>query len=167
MIKRILNIFGNGLPWGVAFFAISFCIGYFNSGMTLKDIFPISAAIALLALIVNGSIYSRFTKPLKILERIEIKIPENENLMISAPANHLIDGDIMSGKLFLTDKKLIFKTHQLEEFVWTKSELHTIVFYPSFKNKGGEFTLKEKNDRKLMFEVNQLKSWKSALQKKY
>ena len=164
MTKRVLNIFSNGLPWGIAFFAISFSIGYCNSEMTLKDIFLVSAPVALLALVINGSIYSRFTKPLKVLQGIEIKIHKHEVVIISAPANHLIDGDIMSGKLCLTQTRLIFENLQLEEFVWAKSELHSMVFYRSFKNQGGEFTIKDKNDRRLVFEVDYLKSWKSALQ---
>lgn len=162
-MNKIKTIFGNGLYWGIIFFVVSFCIGYFNSDIPLKTILMISIPIAFLALIINGAMYSRFTKPLKTLEKIEIKIEDDEDLAIATPANHLINDDMISGKLGLTNKRLIFKTYQQEEFAWTKSELHTIVYYRSFKNKGGEFTTNDKNNRKLVFEVDQLKLWKDAL----
>lgn len=162
-MKTVISIIGNGLFYGIAIFLLCFCIGYFNGNIPVKIIMKISIPIALFALIVNGAIYTRFTKPVKILESIVIKTENIEIMIIDAPANHLIDGDIVSGKLCLTDKRLIFKAHHQEEFIWQKSELHTMVFYPSLKNKGGEFTLKDNNDRKFMFEVDALKLWKKQL----
>jgi hypothetical protein len=161
-MKIIIKIIGNGLFYGVATFFICYCLGFY---LPTEIFLKISTPIALFSMILNGAIYTRFTKPVKVLEKITIKIPDFESFVIEAPANHLIDGDIVSGKLLLTDKNLIFKSHQFEEFLWVKSELHTMTFYPSFKNKGGEFTVKNKNDRKLMFEVDQIKIWKNALLK--
>ncbi|WP_269237597.1 hypothetical protein [Flavobacterium flavigenum] len=163
MMKIVIKIIGNGLFYGIAIFILCFCIGYFNGNMPLKNILGISTPIALFALIINGVMYTRFTKSIKILERITIKIEDFESFIIEAPANHLIGGDIVSGKLCLTDKRLIFKTHQGQEFIWEKSELHTMVFYPSLKNKGGEFTVENEAGRKLMFEVDHLKLWKNIL----
>lgn len=163
MMKTVIKIIGNGLFYGIAVYILCFCIGYFISNIPLKTIIVISTPIALFALILNGVIYTRFTKPVKVLESITIKIQDSESFIVEAPANHLIEGDIVSGKLCLTDNRLIFKSHEQEEFSWTKSELHTMVFYPSLKNKGGEFTVKNESGRKLMFEVDQLKSWKNVL----
>ena len=163
MIKTVIKIIGNGFFYGIAIFLLCFCIGYFNGNIPVKTIVKISTPIALFALILNGAIYTRFTKPLKMLDSIVIKTENFESFITEAPANHLIDGDIVSGKLRLTDKRLIFKAHHLEEFIWQKSELHTMVFYPSLKNKGGEFTVKDNNDRRLMFEVDALKAWKKQL----
>ena len=161
MRKTIVKIISNGFLYGVYTVLLCFCIGYFI--MPLKTLLMFSIPIALCSMILNGAIYTRFTKPVKVLEKIKINKEDFENVMIEAPANHLIDGDIVSGKLCLTDKRLLFKSHEQEEFTWDKSELHTMVFYRSFKNKGGEFTLKNKADRRLMFEVDQLKSWKTVL----
>jgi len=162
-MKTITAIFQNGLYWGIAFFALSFCIGWCNSSMPLETILGISIPIGLLALVVNGAMYSRFAKPLKVLERIEINTDGRETLILEAPANHLNGDDLISGKLCLTDKSLVFKTHLQEEFSWAKSELQEMDFYRSFKNKGGEFIVKDGNNRKLMFEVEHLKLWKDAL----
>lgn len=165
MMKTVIKIIGNGLFYGITVYVLCFCIGYFISNMPLKTIIVISTPIALFALILNGAIYTRFTKSVKVLESITIKTEDSESFITEAPANHLIDGDIVSGKLCLTNKRLIFKTHQQEEFIWLKSELHAMIFYPSFKNKGGEFTVKNESDRKLMFEVDELKYWKNVLLK--
>ncbi|KUJ62959.1 hypothetical protein AR687_06085 [Flavobacteriaceae bacterium CRH] len=137
-------------------------MGYAGN-LPLKNIFQIAMPIAIFSMLLNGAIYTRFTKPVKVLERITITTQDSETALIEAPANHLIDGDIVSGKLCLTDKRLLFKSHELEEFIWIKSELHTINFYPSFKNKGGEFTVKNQENRRLMFEVDEIKSWKKLL----
>lgn len=163
MMKTIIKIIGNGLFYGVATLFLCFCIGYFRGNLPLKTIFTISTPIAFSAMIINGAIYTRFTKPVKVLEKIIIKTEESESVIIEVPANHLIDGDIVSGKLCLTNNRLLFKSHDLQEFTWIKSDLHSMTFYPSFKNKGGEFTLKDKTDRKLMFEVDVIKIWKNEL----
>lgn len=162
-MKTIIAIFRNGLYWGIAFFAVSFCIGWFNSSIPLQTILVISIPIGLLALVINGAMYSRFAKPLKFLEQIEIKTDCRETVIIEAPANHLIGDDLISGKLCLTDKRLVFKSHFQEEFIWPQSELHEMDFYRSFKNNDGEFIVKDGNNRKLMFEVEHLKLWKDAL----
>jgi hypothetical protein len=164
-MKKTVILLRNGLFWGIAFFILSFCIGYFNINMPIRPLMGLSASIGFFAMIVNGALYTRFTKPLKVLEKIEIQTQPDENLLIEAPANHLRDGSLLSGKLCLTDKRLLFKSHQQEEFIWQQSKLHSFVFYQSFQNKGGEFTLKDENNQNLMFEVDQLKFWKNALLK--
>ena len=133
--------------------------------MPFKLLLAMSASIGFLALIVNGALYTRFTKPLKVLEKIVIQTQHDENLLLETPANYLMDGSLISGKLCLTDKRLLFKSHQQEEYIWLKSKLHSFVFYRSFQNKGGEFILKDENNRNLMFEVDQLKLWKNTLLK--
>lgn len=163
MRETIAKIISNGFLYGVYTVFLCFCIGYFI--MPLKTVLMFSIPIALCSMILNGAIYTRFTKSAKILEKIKINTEDLENVVIETPANHLIDNDIVSGKLCLTNKRLLFKSYQQEEFVWDKSELHTMVFYRSFKNKGGEFTVKNKADRRLMFEVDHLKSWKTELLK--
>lgn len=165
MVKTIIKILGNGFLYGIYTLIICFCLGYFVANMPLKNIFEISVPLALCSTILNGSIYTRFTKSKKKLERIVINTQTSEIFIIEAPANHLIAGDIVSGKLCLTNKRLLFKSFEEEEFVWEKSELHTMTFYPSFKNKGGEFTVKDKREIKLMFEVDEIKNWKNELLK--
>ncbi|WP_291150792.1 hypothetical protein [Flavobacterium sp. UBA7680] len=165
MKETIVKIISNGFLYGVYAFLLCFCLGIIIAHLPLGLFLEISIPIALCSMILNGAIYTRFTKSVKVLEKIQINTEDFENVMIEAPANHLIDNDIVSGKLCLTDNRLLFKSHEQKEFVWDKAELHTMVFYRSFKNKGGEFTLKNKEDRRLMFEVDQLKSWKTALLK--
>lgn len=163
MRKIILKIIGNGFLYGVYAFLLCFLMGYFV--FPIKTLLSVSIPIAICAIIINGAIYTRFTKPIKILEKINISIDNLENVLLQAPANHFIENDIVSGKLCLTDKRLIFKSHTEQEFEWIKSDLHTMVFYPSFKNKGGEFTVKNKADKRLAFEVDQIKMWKNELKK--
>ncbi len=165
MLKTILKVFGNGALYGVYAFLFCFLMGYFV--LPFNTLLSYSIPIALCAMIINGAMYSRFTKPVKVLEKIVINTNNSETLIIQSPANHLIDNDIVSRKLCLTDQRLLFKSHSDQEFEWNKSELHSLNSYPSFKNKGGEFTLKNEENRRLMFEVDEIKAWKNELNRIY
>ena len=138
-------------------------MGHFIINLPIKDNLLISILIGISALIINGAIYSRFTKSTKILEVIKIEIDTPETMIIEAPANHLINDDIVSGKLCLTKNELIFKAFNQEKFIWNINNLNSMKFYASIKNSGGEFTMLNENNRKIMFEVDNLKAWKITL----
>ena len=166
MKVKIKSVLGNGLPWGMAFFALSFVFGYaFKLGV--NNNIKISASAAIIGLLLNGLVYSRFSKSPKQLEGISIKLEELELLILQAPANHLIDGSLVPGKLFLTDKRIIFKPFKpkegiKQEYTWSLTQLEPVAFYKSIWNAGGEFLLKTNNETSEMFEVDKLKPWKEA-----
>jgi len=127
-----------------------------------------SGIIAIVGVLVNGAIHSRFKKPLKKLEGITIDLTAAEPLLLQAPANHTIDDYLTPGKLFLTSRQLIFKTYGKagappQEYAWPLSGLAPVGFYGTLWNAGGEFVLQTKDEATLMFEVDELKPWKSAL----
>ena len=114
MKKKLVSIFTNGLPWGMAFFALAFLIGY-TGNIGLHATLKISALVAIAALLANGLLHGRFSKSLKKLEAVSLILDDAELLLAQAPANHLIDGNLVPGKLFLTDKKLVFKPFKVVE----------------------------------------------------
>jgi len=166
MKKKLVSIFTNGLPWGMAFFALAFLIGY-TGNIGLHATLKISALVAIAALLANGLLHGRFSKSLKKLEAISLILDDAELLLAQAPANHLIDGNLVPGKLFLTDKKLVFKPFKVVEngqpvYEWDSTTLAPHRFYKSIWNTGGEFLLHTGEEIPLMFEVTSIKIWKEA-----
>jgi|GEM_PF-1933984 len=162
-MKRLKNIIGNGLPYGLTLFALG-CIITFVFHLPLKVSLWMSAFIAIAAVLVNGALHSRFKKPLKKLEAISIDPADGEPLL-QTPANHSIDDRLVPGKLFLTNHRLLFKSYGKgeEQYAWDLSDLKPVGFYGTVWNAGGEFVLSTKTEATLMFEVDELKAWKTAL----
>lgn len=168
MAKTLSKIIRNGFVYGVVFFALSFYLGFLFH-MTMKDILLVSTPIALLALLINGITYSRFTKSEKALEAITLSSHNDvSEIKLQSPANYYIDDHIISGKLFLTDHNLIFKAYQNKGenekvYSFALSDFYSFDFFPSLFNKGGEFITADNNEQKLVFEVDELKLWKKTL----
>jgi hypothetical protein len=131
------NFIFNGLTYGIIFFLLSF-ISYYTFNFPLKK-----AALYLKAIIIS--------------------LEDFETLKMEAPANHTIDDQLISGKLFLTDKRLVFISHQQEEYYWLLTNLHSLKCYGSIFNAGGEFILTDNSKNKLVFEVDEIKIWKKAM----
>src|SRR5450432_363429 len=107
----MMRIFRNGLIYGIVFFALSLLIGYYSFNLPLNKSIIVSTPIAICALLINGLFYSRFAKSSKKLKSISIEFLNYEILKLESPANHSIEGHLIAGKLFLTDKRLIFKSY--------------------------------------------------------
>jgi hypothetical protein len=170
MKNKLKNILGNGLPFGLVFAGLSFLLGYYIFNVSLKNSLWLSSLFGVSALLVNGYMYNRFSKPLKLLENITTQFYDSESLVIQAPCNHLIEESLVPGKLFLTTQRIIFKPYKptvtiIKEYSWKLNDLEPIGFYGSIWNSGGEFLLQTKNDISLMFEVNKLKTWKDFFRK--
>jgi hypothetical protein len=168
MKKRIKNIIGNGLPWGLAFFVLSFILG-FTFHLGLHKSLWVSMLTGMGALLVNGWMYSRFTKPVKALEALAVKLDPAESFIIQAPANHLVEDSLVSGKLFLTRQQILFKAYEEEDrlplvYAWDLAHLEPVDFSGSLWNAGGEFVLKTREDVSLLFEVDELKPWREAFE---
>jgi hypothetical protein len=167
MKEKFQRIAGIGLPYGIVFFGLSFLLGYLFHVDT-KNTFFMAAAIGTAAFLLNGMIYSRFSKPTKLLEQISVTLADSETLLLQAAANHRIEETLVPGKLFLTNNRLVFKPFATQEnrhseYSWPLFELRPINFYGTIWNAGGEFLMKTENECRLMFEVDKLRVWKEAL----
>ena len=169
MKDKVKSVLGNGLPWGVVFFALSFGLSYFISQATLSDKLWMSAGIGICALLINGLIYRRFSKRIETLKEISVNLTDKELVLLEAPANHSIDDTLVPGKLFLTTERLLFTSYAEDDSKaqlcsWHTDELTPKSFHPSLWNAGGELLLVTKAGNTLMFEVDKLKVWKESLQ---
>jgi hypothetical protein len=167
MKQKIIAIIGNGYFYGLAFFVLSLLLGYYLTSIGWQKNIGMAFIMGVSALLVNGLLYSRFSQPLKCLENISVELDGSEKLLLEAPANHLIQNNLLPGKLFLTDRRIIFRSYgtdkvTLEEVSWNRLDLVPAGFFRSIQNSGGEFLLKKKDDVSLMFEVDSMKPWKDA-----
>ena len=169
------SILGNGLPYGIGFFALSFLIGHYSFGLPLPRSVPVSALIGAAAWLANGLLYKRINAPRRQLDSLTIQLQGAEQLLRQAPANHTIEDNLMPGKLFLTDRRLIFRpiktggagppkySWDLDEHAWALDSLEPLAFSKSLWNTGGGFTLMAEGDVVLRFEVEDLRGWKRGL----
>lgn len=162
MIDKLKKIAGNGIAYGIYYFLLCHLLGFvFN--IPAKNVLKVSVPIALLTLLINGILYSRFTKREKKLRAITFQVDDVAKSKLEGIANHQIEDDLVSGKLCLTDEELIFVSFNNTEYRWLLSSLASFHFYPTIFNKGGEFVIKDQNGRKIMFEVDYIKSWRRLL----
>lgn len=158
MLDKLKKIAGNGIAYGVYYFLLCHLIG-FIANIPFKSVLKISVPVALGTLVLNGFVSSRFTKREKTLRGITFQAHDAEKSRFDGIANHLIDGDLVSGKLCLTEEELVFMSHNKQEYRWVLTSFESFHFYPTIFNKGGEFVIRDKNGRKLMFEVDYIKTW--------
>ena len=166
MKSKIRNFLFNGLCYGIIFFALGFILGYFVIDFSLRTAILNALPMGLLAFVVNGLIQSRFLKSSSTLRSITIDMPGDELLKLAAPANHTIADSLVSGKLFLTGDRLIFRSCEKQEYAWLLTSLHSFKFHPSLFNAGGTFIASADLQNQLVFEVDELKTWKKALEHK-
>jgi hypothetical protein len=163
MKNKLTSIIGNGSPYGFLFFALSFIMGYYSADLGLRKTLIIALSISVPAVLINGILYSRFTKPVKKLEQITIELNDAEALIHQAPANFIVDDGLIPGKLFLTHERLIFKSFSVDgetalEYFWNKQGLTIDKLFTTYRNAGGQFRVRER-DSLLMFEVDDLRVW--------
>ncbi|WP_426484799.1 hypothetical protein [Flavobacterium sp. 2] len=162
MINKFKRIFGNGIAYGIYYFLLCHLIGFIGN-MPAKSVLKVSIPVALITLLINGLIYSRFTKREKLLKAITFQEADVVNSKLEGIANHQVEDDLVSGKLCITEEELIFISSNKKEYRWSLTSFASFHFYPTIFNKGGEFVIKDQNGRRIMFEVDYIKSWKNLL----
>lgn len=163
MKTEFKNFIFNGLTYGIIFFVLSFIVGYVSFHLSIKDALLISTLMGVITLVLNGFVQGRFTRSSKTLNAITCLLNDDEDLVMAAPVNHIVDDHLISGKLFLTEKRLLFKSVQDKDLSWLLSEFGAFKFYPSIFNTGGEFIIEHNQQQKLVFEVDEIRKWKKVL----
>ncbi len=99
---------------------------------------------------------------------MNIALEPEENIIRETEANHYIDGKLMIGRLFLTNRRLIFKAH-LHNFHQYDIILDiTSIASVSYRNNIGIFShgiwVHEKNEAIHHFAVWSRRRWKEAIE---
>lgn len=165
-MNQTIKTLRNGIVYGAILFILVLIVGSVYN-ISSQQTLTTGAILGIAALLANGLIHRKFTKSTKVLQAIEITLQEAETVQIQTPANHTIDEHAVSGKLFLTDKRLVFVSYNQaqqdqKEYSWQLTKSHSFKFYPTIFNAGGEFII-NLHDQQLVFEVDDIKSWKQPL----
>ena len=105
--------------------------------------------------------FSKFTD-----SNVSIDTDADENILLESPANHYKGIEAVGGKLFLTNKKLIFKSHKLNIQNHELSiSLNEIVKIGRYKNMGinNGISILCENDKTEKFVVEEPEKWIESL----
>ncbi len=159
--------FKAGLIFGLAMFV--FFVGqklFMLDEPTAKDIIKLllSAIIgAGVAGIIFGWLMDTLSGSKSLQQSIKIELEASEKIIFQSNANHFKGLEAVGGKLFLTEKRLVFKSHkfniQNHEFVIKLSDIASIgKFKPLGLTNNGLLVI-DKNNETEKFVVENLADW--------
>lgn len=159
--------FKAGLIFGLAMFV--FFVGqklFMLDEPTAKDIIKLllSAIIgAGVAGIIFGWLMDTLSGSKSLQQSIKIELEAGEKIIFQSNANHFKGLEAVGGKLFLTEKRLVFKSHkfniQNHEFVIKLSDIASIgKFKPLGLTNNGLLVI-DKNNETEKFVVENLADW--------
>ena len=164
------NKFKSGLVFGFAmtlFFLSRTAIAWIaGEDLSTNDILK-SFFASLLAGLVSGFLFgwlsNKFVAGGIITKSSKFEYHKNETIILQTPANHFVGVDAVIGNLFLTDKRLIFKSHNLnnQNHEWI-TDLADISHVETFKTLGlFNSGLKMVTNKKVVgkFVVHKQKQW--------
>ncbi len=100
----------------VLFFALAITIASILIRVFVNDsAVPFSLAISFPISVLAGFIFVAFMRYLrnKMIDSIAVDVDENEAVLKTSGANHVVKKEGVGGKLALTDRRLIFTSHKL------------------------------------------------------
>jgi GRAM domain-containing protein len=111
------NRFGAGLIFGIVMTVFYLVETLLTSDNLSTNQILKSLAAGLLAGVISGFLFGwligLFAKSKFVTKSTNIETQPNENILLETPANHFKGIEAVGGKLYLTNKRLIFKSHKL------------------------------------------------------
>lgn len=158
-----------GLSFGVGMAVFFIADNLFKSdNLTTKEIFK-SVISGLIAGAISGLLFGwmmgKFSRS-KFFSDIKINLDNDERLIFETPANHFKGIEGVGGKLFLTNKRLVFKSHKLNiqnhELSINFSEIMKVDKYktPGLINNGLSIQTEKQTTEK--FVVEKIDEWLSC-----
>lgn len=113
-MKRIVKY---GLFHGVTFVITMTAISYWVSGNNFLTALSVGIISGTIIGILNSLLFYKYAVPKYILEAVSVDIDADEEIKFQTPANFTSGQEPVSGKLFLTNKRLIFRNHKHDKNV--------------------------------------------------
>ena len=108
-IKRIVTY---GLFQGATFIFILTAISYWISSNSFSTALTLGVIGGTIVGIFSSLISYKYAVPKYILDTVSIDTDIDEEIKFQTPANYTNGKEPVSGKLFLTDKRVIFRNHK-------------------------------------------------------
>ena len=130
-MKRIVK---HGLIEGVSFIITMTAISYWISGHNIFTALATGIAGGVLVAILNSLVLYKYGVPRYVLDAVAVDLDTDETIKFQTAANYTSQQEPLSGKLFLTNKRLIFKSHKHDKNIQEFSiELPDITAADKFK----------------------------------
>lgn len=159
-MKRILKY---GLFQGVTFIFVLTAISYWVSGNSFFTALTLGVIGGIIVGVLNGLLFYKYAVPKYVLDAVSVDLDTDETISFQTPANFTSGQEPVSGKLFLTNKRVIFKNHKQDKNVQEFSiDLRDIVKVDKFKTlklfENG-LTIQTTSTVTHKFVVDRLKQW--------
>ncbi|MBS1988018.1 hypothetical protein JST56_03420 [Candidatus Dependentiae bacterium] len=113
-MKRIVNY---GAVQGVTFFIIMTGISYWVDNISFPEALIIGFVGGVILGILNSILFYKFSVAKYVLDAVSVDLDTDEKIQFQTPANYTSGTEPVSGKLFLTNKRFIFKNHKNDKNV--------------------------------------------------
>ena len=111
-MKRIVRY---GLSQAVWFAIYMTAINYWLNGNTLVTAMAVGVVGGLFVGIANGLLNYKYAVPKYVLDAVSVDLDNHEQIELQTPAIYTSGQEPTSGKLFLTNKRFIFKNHKQDK----------------------------------------------------
>ena len=144
----------------------------FNDHDTTKDVIK-SITIGLLSGVLSGVLYGwligRFLKSKSVTESTKIQTDADENILFETPANHFKGVEAVGGKLYLTSKRIIFKSHKLNiqnhQLSIKLTDIETFDRYKTLGLVNNGLSIITSDQKTEKFVVSEIEQWMDNLNK--
>ena len=163
MNNYMKRIFKYGLYHGVTFIFIMTAISYWISGNAFFTALTNGIIGGIIVGVLNGILFYKFAVPKYVLEAVSIVLDNDETIIFQTPANFTSGQEPVSGKLFLTNKRVIFKNHKQDknarEFSIDLSDIVKVDKFKTLKLFENGLSIQTASKETHKFIVDRLKQW--------
>lgn len=163
-----------GLIFGIAmaiFFILQSLLTQDN--LTVKNIFK-SIALGIFSGAVSGLLFGwiigLFAKSKLITQATKINLEADETILFETPANHFKGIEAVGGKLYYTNKRLVFKSHkfniQNHQISVNLNNINNIVKYKTLGLVNNGLSINTKQNTTEKFVVEQVDEWVQQIAEK-
>ncbi|OIR14367.1 GRAM domain protein [mine drainage metagenome] len=161
------NRFRAGLSFGIGmtvFFILQNLLT--NENQTSNQVFK-SIVAGLVAGAISGVVFGwligLFSKSKFVKQTSKIDTEQDENILFETPANHFKGIEGVAGKLYLTNKRLIFKSHKLNiqnhQLAIQLTDINDVGRYKTLGVVNNGLSITTVNGKTEKFVVEQVEDW--------
>jgi len=159
-MKRIVRY---GLFQGIWFAVFMTAISYWLSGNTLLTAMTVGIVGGLLVGIANSLLNYKYAVPKYVLNAVSVDLDTDEKIEFQTPANFTSGAEPVSGKLFLTNTRFIFKNHKndknLQQFSIDLEEFKKVDTFKTLTFFENGLCIHTTSGETYKFIVDRLKQW--------
>lgn len=159
-MKRIVRY---GIFQGGTFIITLTAISYWINGNGFLTALTFGVIGGVIVGILNSLLFYKYAVPKFVLDAVSVDRHADETILFQTPANFTSGHEPISGKLFLTDKRLIFKNHKhdknIHEFSIDLTDINKVEKFKTLKLFENGLCIHTTSTVTHKFIVDRLKQW--------